>query len=189
MTIIPKPNKEVELEQHIKDVNAGFYKAVREIKRFHPTAARTGVMPVHRLFLERYEFFDFVTGRVIYLVRIIKPISRNFMAGTMDLNPVGLYHLRSYVLQELGLVSNINTWDGMQTRAEPVEIQQEKRQAWLKAQGWAKGEDEQEEQGDTDVEDEMNITVVPDSLADSDSTGNSGSIPVVTPRRAVEYKL
>ena len=192
-TGLPRPDKETELETQIKLMNGGFYKSVREIKRFYPVARNTGVMPIHRLFLERYEYFDFTKGRTVYMVRIVKPVSRYYTPGTRKLNPVGLYHLRSHVLQELGLASNISSWEGMPTRMEPLEIQEDKRRAWLKTQNYEQEQlaMEEEVQGDTDVEDEAQITVVPDSQSERSSdldSSSAGGVPIFCQGRRVLCK-
>ena len=175
LTLLPRPDKECELEDPIKQANNSLYKAVREVRRFHVIARNTGVMPVHRLFLERYEYFDMAMGRTAYLLRIIKPVTRNFVAGSADLNVLGLYHIRSYVLQELGILSNVNTWDGIPNRWEPTHIQAAKRHAWLLAKQHMDQEDWTVEDQDTDVEDERpEILVVPDSQPGSEG-GSSHS--------------
>ena len=55
LTVLPRPDREVELEEEVKRMNNGICQAVREIKKFNVQAKNTGVIPVHRLFLERYE--------------------------------------------------------------------------------------------------------------------------------------
>ena len=166
LTVLPRPDQETELENEIKVMNNGFYKAVKEVKCHFPGARSMGVLPVHCLFLERYEYFDFSKGHTVYLLRVIKPVSRHFVPGMANLNSVGVYHLHSHMLQELGFLMGVNSWDGIPVRYEPGEIQADKRKAWLRTQ---QAELEQErEAGDTDVEDEFDcpIMVVPESLLD-----------------------
>ena len=124
LTVTLRPDRETELEEQLKSLNNGYYKAVHELCRYHVSGHNTGVMPVHRLFLERYKYFDFITGRMAYMIRVIKPVSLHFHNGGPRLNKVGLYHLQSYVLQELGFASGINSWDDMAMKQESVEIQQ-----------------------------------------------------------------
>ena len=189
LTGIPRPDKETELEEHLKTLNNGFYKEVREIRCYHPAGRNTGVMPVHCLFLEKYEYFDFNTGCNAYMIRVIKPVNRHFIAGTAKLNKVGLYHLRSYVLQELGFLSAVNSWEGMNLVHEPAEVQQDKRRVWLKTRQ-ALIEQDNSEQGETDVEDEYPVTAVPDSLSectDANSDGSSVSkLPVYVQGRLIK---
>ena len=183
LTCMPRLDKEVELEEEVKKVNNGIFCAVCEVKRHHQAARHTGVLPMHRLFLERYEYFDFGMGRTAYQIRVIKPTTLFFQSGKVSLNSNGIYHLRSYVLQELGILSGVNSWDGMSGKAEPVEIQESKRQAWLKTRD-AQLEMSQSADEDTDVEDEYPIVVVPDSLSDGSaiaeiqSSSESGTLPV-----------
>ena len=173
LTLLPRPDKETELESKVKMVNNGYYRAVREIPRYFPLGRNTGVMPIHRLFLEKYEYFDFGTGRNAYMIRVIKPISRHYSNGGPQLNGVGLYHLRSYVLQELGILSGVNTWEGMVMRHEPQDVQENKRQAWLMAKNVEVQHDELQLDEETDLEDEYPITVVPDSQSDSTVSSSS----------------
>ena len=181
--IIAWPDKEVELEEEVKSLNNAFYKAVREIRKFYPNAHNTGVMPMHRLFLERYEYFDFGMGHTAYHLRVIKLVSLYFANGGPNLNKVGLYHLRSYVLQELGFLSGVNSWEGLQNKREPEEIQENKRAVWLQTREAARVQ-ELDNSVETDLEDEFPVMVVPDSQSDSPSgrlkslADSSRSIPV-----------
>ena len=86
------------------------------------------------------------------MIRVMKLVSRYYHNGGPQLNKVGLYHLRSYVLQELGFLHEVNTWEGMSMRHEPREVQEAKRQAWLQTQA-ASQVQEVETESDTDVED------------------------------------
>ena len=190
-TVLPRPDKETEFEEEIKTVNNGIYKAVREIKRHHLVARNTTVIPLHRLFLERYEYFDFSQGRLAYQLRVVKPVSKYFKAGTAKLNVNGIYHLRSYLLQELGYLTGVNSWDGVPNRFEPKEIQECKRQAWLRTKDNRLIEEKEDDAESTDVEDEYPIRVVPDSQSDSlskegGSTDSSGvGLPVYVQGRLV----
>ena len=133
-TLLPRPDKELETEQELKDFNNGLQKAVREGRKYlTPGGKNTGVMPLCHLFLERYEYFVFGAGCTVYMIRVRKPVSRYFVNGGPKLNKIGMYHLCSYILQELGFLSGVNTWDGIPLQREPPEIQQDKRLAWLKS--------------------------------------------------------
>ena len=90
----------------------------------------------------------------------------------MELNRSSLYHLRSYVLQELGILTGVNSWDGIPQRQEPVEIQDNKRRAWLQSRD-QKAKEEVETEGETNLEEdeyEYPITVVPDSQSAGSSS-------------------
>ena len=132
LTCMPRPDKESELEE-VKKVNNGIFKAVREVKRHFQMARSTGVLPTHQLFLEWYEYFDFGMGHMACQIRVIKPVTLHFNSGKSTLNTNGIYHLRSYILQEVGVLAGVNSWQGMTSKAEPEEIQRDKRQAWLRA--------------------------------------------------------
>ena len=76
-TLLPCPDKELETEQELKDFNNGLQKAVREVRKYlTPGGKNTGVMPLHHLFLERYEYFDFGAGHTVYMIHVWKPVSR-----------------------------------------------------------------------------------------------------------------
>ena len=115
-------------------------------------------MPLHCLVLERFKYFDFGQGHVASHLRVAKPITRFFVADgdQFRLNNVGLYHIRSYLLQLVGLMSGINTWDGIPMVMEPKEVQDQKRQAWLATQK-AEPLVVVETESDTDLEDETRV--------------------------------
>ena len=180
LTVLPQLDRESELEEEIKTINAGFMRAVWELKRFSPggNAKNTGLLPAHRLFLEQYEYFDFSRGSTAYQIRVIKPVSCNYINGGPRLNKVGLYQLRSYVLQEIGILTGVNSWDGIPVKRQPEEVQKDLCKAWLKVQSVLDQEKELERQelsegGETEVEDEFEVTVVPDSCSDQSSSVSS----------------
>ena len=187
LTLLPRPDSETIVEEKVKEINNGYYRVVREVRRYLPQGRNTGVMPIHQLFLEKYEYFDFNTGRCAYMIRVIKPVSRYYHNGGPQLNKGGLYHLRSYVLQELGFLHGVNTWEGMSMRHEPREVREAKRQAWLQTQA-ASQVKEVETEGDTDVEDEFPVTVMPDSQSDStvSSVAKLSELPVYVQGKLVE---
>ena len=158
-SVLPRPDREVMLEEHIKDINLGYVDAVKDLKRNFSIARMVEWVPTHKLFLENFRFMDVGTGKKTTHVRIIKPVDRYFIPGTKDLNVVGLYHLKSYMLQHLKILEEVNVWSGMRTVDEPEEIQREKRTAWQRANHfdsvlpWMGQEDD----GDTDVEDEGTV--------------------------------
>ena len=159
-SVLPRLDKEVQLEQQVMDMNLGFSAAVKDLRRNQPLAKNVEWLPVHKLFLERYEFVDFGSGLITHQIRIRKPIDRYFVPGMAKLNPVGLAHLCSYVLQTLGILTGVNTWSGIPVRMEPREIQEEKCRAWLKAQGISTAQDVvgvDHGDSDTDVEDEGTV--------------------------------
>ena len=158
-------------------MNNGIFKAVHEIKRFVPLGKNTGVLAIHRLFLEKYEYFDFGTGRVAYMLRVIKPIMKYYKQGGA-LNRNGIYHLRSYLLPELGYLVDVNSWVAIPVCAELEEVQNSKRQAWLQAREASL--DLPSEEAEMDLGDEY-PTVVPDSLSGgSQSTSDMEVSLVVT---------
>ena len=77
------------------------------------------------------------------------------MPGKPDLNPVGLYHLKSHVIQTVGIMSGINTWMDIPDRFEPKEIMDQKKAAWMMARGEAQSVSTLSilPDSDTDVED------------------------------------
>ena len=190
LSVLPRPDRETEFENEIRLMNLGFGRAVREVKKHFQIAHNTSFLPVHKIFLEYYEYFDFATGHTATLLRVMKPVTLNFVAGKSRLNRLGLYHLRSYILQEMGVLHGVNSWTQIPVKFEPAEVSQAKREAWLKTKQ-AEGTEVvvEEEQGDTDVEDEVPV-VVPDSVSDpttrSSETGEGRlSIPVYVQGRRV----
>ena len=64
-SVLPRPDKEVQLEQQIIDMNAGFHSAVKDLRHNMPLARNVIWLPVHKLFLERFQFVDFATGLIM----------------------------------------------------------------------------------------------------------------------------
>ena len=69
-----------------------------------------------------------------FMHRIIKLVNRYFMAGTNELNNVGKFHLKSYVLQRIGVVNKLNDWDGIHVRNELRSVTHQKKLAWNRTQ-------------------------------------------------------
>ena len=134
-TVLPRPDREVELERIIQKVNVGYFKAVKELKRHNFEGKCTEILTTHLLFLEKYRYVDILTGHSASHLRIIKPTDVNFVAGKADLNLVGLYRLKAHMLQKLGIMAEISSWTGVPTRWEPKEIRNQKRAAWLSTHG------------------------------------------------------
>ena len=161
--ILPRADKEVKYADNIRMVNAGINKAVRDLKRSNNTYRGTMSLcfvPVQKLFLERYTYFDLMCGQTTNMTRIIRPLDRYFVPGRSQLNACGLYHIRSYVLKIIGILpSESNAWDGIPRRREPIGVTNQKREAFLSAQ---KGEFVEADDADTDVEDDFPPPVVID---------------------------
>ena len=187
-SVLPHADKETQMENEVRLMNIGFAKAVRELRKHFPVVANTLMLGVHKLFLEKFEYFDFQQGHSAHMIRIVKPVSRYFVPGTPHLNQVGIFHLRSYFLQYLGVVSEMNTWQEMPVRSEPGDVQRAKRQAWVMAHQSAQQLDQLPEQVYTDVEDEYPL-VVPSSINDEDSSSvtldSKEGIPVFIQGRKV----
>ena len=99
-TVLPREDREVELEAEVKKMGHGFAQGVQDLRRHAPhISERVQSVAVHKLFLECFKYFDLVTGHRASHLRIVKPVYRYFVPGTPKLNPVGLYHLKSYILQ------------------------------------------------------------------------------------------
>ena len=81
-----------------------------------------------------------------------------FIAGKPYLNPVGLYRLKAYVLQTVGVMQGISTWENISDKKEPKLIQEQKRAAWMSVHSEMQSASTlsvlQDTDGDTDVEDE-----------------------------------
>ena len=157
--ILPRPDREVELEQDVRQANRGFAQAVQDLKKHHHVGRRVVFVQVYWLFLEKFKFCDLTTGQKAAMTRIVKPVDRFFVAGTPKLNLVGKYHLKSYMLQYMDVLEGVNSWSGIPVVEEPEELQKQKKQAWLLAHSQALGAVEQssavlDESDDTDVEDE-----------------------------------
>ena len=156
---MPRPDgdNEVLLGHEIRLLNLAFQSAVKEAGKARNFLRKTKVMYVatQNLFLENYTYFDFTTGSQVTKARVIRPIEKNFVPGTPLLNPVGLYHVRSYVLKITGVLGpDVNSWEGMKHRVEPPSLQKEKRKAYLKAKRYAEtGHIEEEETPASDGDD------------------------------------
>ena len=101
------------------------------------------------------------------MIRIVQLKDRFFIAGTPKLNLVGLYHLKSYMVQYFGILKGINSWMGIPTVLEHREMQEMKRAAWLRAhddmvlvQSDVCGSGTHSDSGDTDVEDKLETRTV-----------------------------
>ena len=109
-------------------------------------------MAVQRLFIERYSYFDMNRGRDAVMVRILRPLDRYYGADQKSLNHIGLYHLKSFFLVQVGILEKeANTWSGIVKRREPVDVHEAKREAFQKTQRGYFDEVEQFDD-DTDVE-------------------------------------
>ena len=73
---------------------------------------------VQKLFLEWFKYCDISTGQAAVMIRIVMPKDQFFIAGKPKLNLVGLYHLKSYMLQYFGILKGINSWTGIPTVLE-----------------------------------------------------------------------
>ena len=174
--ILPRPDREVGLEADVKDMNKGMAQAVQELKRYHHVGKRVEYLPVHKIFLEHFQYCDLQTGQLAMTVHVVRPKDQYFVQGTPKLNFVGLYHLKSYLLQSLGVLEGINSWTGILKVWEHPEMQAMKKQAWIKAhvEGTGIMEAEMESEG-TDLEEGSNEGVVADT-----------SMPTTPGRRAVD---
>ena len=156
----------MELEPEVKYMNKGLAQGVQELKRFHHVGKRVTYEAVQKLFLERFKYCDISTGQAAVMIRIVQLKDRFFIAGTPKLNLVGLYHLKSYMVQYFGILKGINSWMGIPTVLEHREMQEMKRAAWLRAhddmvlvQPDVCGSGTHSDSGDTDVEDKLETGV------------------------------
>ena len=65
-SVLPRPDKETELENEMRIMNIGYAKAAREPRKHYPIAANTAMLSPPKLFLERFKYFDFGTGHTAY---------------------------------------------------------------------------------------------------------------------------
>ena len=138
--VMPRPQQENLLEHEIREVNLAFQSAVKEAGKARNFLRKTKVMFVatQNLFLEKYTYFDFEKGQTQTKVRVIRPKDKNFVKDSCQLNPVGLYHLRSYILKVTGVLGpEVNSWSGMKSKSEPIGLQNDKKRAYLKAKRYA----------------------------------------------------
>ena len=186
-SIIPRPDHEVLLEDDVRRVNIQFQDAVKEANKARNMLRKTKVLfiPTHKLFLENYRYFDFATAKVVTQTRIIKPHNKYFVTGTPQLNPVGLYHLRSYVLKRLHVLGDdVNSWVGVPLREEPPELQREKKAAWAKAQQFGEMDVQVAVQSDSDTELEDEEHLAPPHVIYVQPQGHTRQVlPPITQRR------
>ena len=69
------------------------------------------------------------------MIRVVRPTDRYFVPGTLQLNAVSKYHLKSYLLQYVGILDGVNTWSHLPLVQEHPDLQYQKKAAWLKAHG------------------------------------------------------
>ena len=163
--VLPRADREVQLEAEVKAMNKGFAQAMQDLKRYFHLGKRVEFIPTHQLFLERYKYCDLVTDQDAVMTRIVKPLDRYFVPVTPTLNLVGKYHLKSYLLQTVDVLNGVNSWQGVRNVQELEEMRQQKRLAWLRAH--------EQQQGvpclrlsvldtdlDTELEDEVEEVVV-----------------------------
>lgn len=113
--VLPRSDREVELEVEVKAMNKGFAQAVQDLKRYFHLGKRVEFVPTHQLFLERYKYCDLVMDQDAVSTRKVKPLDCYFVPGTPTLNLVGKYHLKSYLLQTAEVLHGVNTWQGVGT--------------------------------------------------------------------------
>ena len=134
-TVFLHPDREVEMEVPIKQINKGFASAVRGSHNHNFEKKRVSYFQLHKLFLERFRYVDVLTGHDANHLRVVKPVSTYFQPGTSSLNALGHYHIKSYILQYLGVLEGVNSWDGIPDRHEPKEIRDQKKAAWMATHG------------------------------------------------------
>ena len=106
--VLSRPDREVELEKDVKDMNCGLSQGVQDLKRHQHLGRRVCYEPVQRIFLEPFKYCDLVTSQTATMVQVVQPKDRYFVAGTPKLNLVGLYHLKSFILQKLNILQGVN---------------------------------------------------------------------------------
>ena len=88
-TVLPRADREAELEVEVMNMNKGFAQAVRDLKNYGRLGRRVAFVATHRIFLERFKYVDLLTGQLTSMVRIVKPLERYFQVGTPKLNVNG----------------------------------------------------------------------------------------------------
>ena len=155
--VIPRPDKELALEHEIKDFNAAINSVVKDMRKNSSALKNTKLvyLAVQRLFLERFSYFDMNTGKDAVIVRILRPVDRYFGMDRKTLNNIGLYHLKSFFLVQIGILDrDSNSWTGMVKRKEPVDVREAKKEAFMKTQQ-GRFEEVEHFDMDTDVEDDQ----------------------------------
>ena len=139
-SVLPRADREVELEADVRLINKGMTQAVKDLKRHDGAEDQVMFIPLHRLFLEQYKYRDLSTGKMAQMLMIVKPLERFFIWGTPRLNDLGKHHLKSYMLQYLQILSGINSWEGIPTVCESSVMQDMKLKAWVEARNSGHGE-------------------------------------------------
>ena len=179
--VLPRPDKEVEFEEDVKNMNMQFKHAARDVQLLKGKRMQVKIkfLPLHKLLLEEYEHFCMKTGRQASTVRIIKPVTVNFLPHGSELNAAGKYHLKSYVLRMMGLVDpRLNPWSKMRVVKEPKKVQKRKEAAWRKTRGKQDVSWQDLSSSDTDLDDEK---PTPHVLFVDQAKGGSGSRVVLPP--------
>ena len=126
--IMPRADQEVVWQEKVRSNNLEIARMVCDVRKFNHRLIE--FVPVHKVVLEKYWFFDMESGMMAVQVRIVKPIDRLFVPGTATLNLVGKYQVKAFLWQKLGILTQISMWDGMPVHKEPVTVTSEKRMAW-----------------------------------------------------------
>ena len=110
--VLPRPDKEVEWENNIRDLNEGFALAARDLRRHGQRTRNVTWMPLQHLVLERYKYFESNQGHVVSYLRIVKAVDRYFqkVGEEYKLNAVGLQHVRAYFLKAAGFLTGVSMW-------------------------------------------------------------------------------
>ena len=187
-TVLPRLDREVELELLIRDINKGFSKAVKELKNHRFEKKRTAFLQLHKLFLEKFIYVDILTGHQASHLRVVKPVSTYFIPGRPELNDMGVYHLKSFILQHLGVLDGVNSWVDIPEKREPKEIIEQKRAAWLNVYGRLDSVSTilvHDESDSTDVEDEaVDLVSVGTSEGSQSGQGTGCFVPIFAKRGA-----
>ena len=137
-SILPRPDREVEMEGTVRQINIGIAAAVKFVrdssKSLHDVIK---YLPFHKIFIEELEYFDVYRGHTATLTRVIKPVDKNFYPGTRRLNEKGLKRLRKKILETAGILEGTSLsldWSYVQHRAEPAKVTNALRHAWLLSQ-------------------------------------------------------
>ena len=93
--ILPRANAEMEYQEIVRQNNIEIAKMVKDVRKFqHKTVT---FLPVHKVVLEKFKFFDIQSGLMAVQCRIVKPVDRLFIPGTPKLNLVGKYQVKAYI--------------------------------------------------------------------------------------------
>ena len=136
--VLPVATNEVAMEMEVRDMNIGFQKAVRDVKKLKEGRypVKVQFLPTHKVVLENYTYFDIAEGHMSSMLRIAKPVNTYFLRGLDELNHAGKELVKGMIYHMLQIRGRPEyAWSGIPEHREPKHITADRKKAYDRAHG------------------------------------------------------